>query len=285
MRDEILDVLAWAAVFDHALNIGEIQRFLTKRASLSEIESSLFTINEAIRTGDRWHIRVSKFDPVKNKKRRLTAGLHLTEALPTIAKLCRTRAVIGLAVTGSVAAGSSDDDGDVDVLVVTKPGYVWRVRALAVFLEHNSPGKTRICPNMVLDCRDLRLRASTYAARELAMIRPVKGRGIFEGMIKQNPWFEATLPNATLCPSLDLPEPEGSYPSWWGVMRLPLLGMMAEKWESRRRIAQYKETSASLESVYDSLRCIGHEHAHRSKIEKKIAEIAKEVSRIDSRVQ
>ena len=50
-------------------------------------------------------------------------------------------------------------------MIITQPNYVWRVRALAVYLEHNANTESRICPNMVLDCRNLELRPSVYAAR------------------------------------------------------------------------------------------------------------------------
>ena len=48
--------------------------------------------------------------------------------------------------------------------------------------------------------------------------------------------------------------------------------------EARRRISECKKESSSLESVYNKLRCIGHENEHRSRIEARIVEIAMEVS-------
>ena len=177
-----------------------------------------------------------------------------------------------------MASGLSQDDAEIDLLIITQPYYVWRVRALAVYLEHNANSESRICPNMVLDCRNLTLRPSVYAARELAMMRPVKGRAVFEEMIKKNPWFQEYLPNADLSASLELPEPDGIFPFWWAVMRFPIVGTITEAWEARRRISRYTKSSKSMESIYDRLRCIGHENAHRSRIEERITEITAEVS-------
>ena len=53
-------------------------------------------------------------------------------------------------------------------------------------------------------------------------------------------------------------------PLWWGAMRLPVVGVLAEKWEARRRITEF-ERSLRPESVYDKLRCMAT--ANRSRIE------------------
>ena len=184
---------------------------------------------------------------------------------------------MGVAITGSLASGSSIEGADLDLLIVTKADYVWRVRALAVYLEHNARVKTRICPNMVLDRRNLKLRPSVYAARELAMMRPVKGREIFEEMISQNPWFLGHLPNANLSLQSNSLRLLASF-RYGGVLCacrwlefLPKMGGQAQNIRMQKGVF-------SLESVYDKLRCIGHENEHRSRIEARIVEIAMEVS-------
>ena len=85
------------------------------------------------------------------QKRTTNADRHLKEGLPVVSKLCETSSILGVAITGSLASGSSVEGADLDLLIVTKADYAVRVRALAVYLEHNARVKTRICPNMVLD--------------------------------------------------------------------------------------------------------------------------------------
>ena len=63
-----------------------------------------------------------------------------------------------------------------------------------------------------------------------------------------------------------------------GSDEIPILGGIAEAWEARRRITKYRKSSKSIEAIYDRLRCIGHENAHRSRIEERITEILAEVS-------
>ena len=285
MKTEIIDVLSWAAVFDQGLKSSDVLRYLTKKSTIEEVSAVLRDIDEFEQREGRWYLSGKEYSRVDYKKTTASATRHLKEGLPIVSKLCETSSILGVGITGSLASGSSVEGADVDLLIVTKADYVWRVRALAVYLEHSSRGDTRICPNMVLDHRDLKLRPSVYAARELAMMRPVKGREIFEEMISQNPWFLKQLPNANLSPSIELTESIGKFPLWWGAMRLPVLGILAEKWEARRRISECRKETSSLESVYEKLRCIGHESEHRSRIEGRMVEISMEVSTHERRLQ
>ena len=278
MRHDVIDVLSWAAVFNRGLETDEVWRYMTSKSSIEDVEDCLAKMSGVERDQGRWYFTELEYGPPDYDRRKTAAEKQLRESLPIVSRLCEEETVLGVSVTGSVASGLSQDDADIDLMIITQPNYVWRVRALAVYLEHNANTESRICPNMILDCRNLELRPSVYAARELAMMRPVKGRVVFEKMITKNPWFQEYLPNADLSASFELPKPFGLLPFWWGVMRFPILGGMAEAWEARRRITKYTKSSKSIEAIYDRLRCIGHENAHRSRIEERITEILAEVS-------
>ena len=278
MFDALRDVLAWAAVFNHALSVEEVQRYISEKASEAEVERALHDSSFAVCTEEKWHLTSASFDGSWNEDRRTNASLHLHEIGSVLAQLAASPTVEALAITGSVAAGVNDADGDVDLLIVARPGHVWRVRALAIYLQHNVAGGGRMCPNMVLSRDNLDLRPSAYAARELAMMRPLKGEHVFEEMIAHNAWFSEHLPNAAVREPLDMPSPSGGMPWWWAVMRSPFAGRWAERWESGRRIRELRATTRSDETTYSRDRCIGHENAHRSRIEHSMAQILKEAS-------
>ena len=246
MRHDVIDVLSWAAVFNRGLETDEVWRYMTSKSSIEDVEDCLAKMSGVERDQGRWYFTELEYGPTDYDRRKTAAEKQLRESLPIVSRLCEEEAVLGVSVTGSVASGLSQDDADIDLMIITQPNYVWRVRALAVYLEHNANTESRICPNMILDCRNLELRPSVYAARELAMMRPVKGRVVFEKMITKNPWFQEYLPNADLSASLELPKPFGLLPFWWGVMRFPILGGMAEAWEARRRITKYTKSSKSI---------------------------------------
>ena len=277
MLEAIEEVLAWSAVFNHGLTEEEVHQHLAARATLEDVKAALETAATAVQTGGRWHLTTFDFDVDIDTARRQFAHAHLQEVGPVLSQLSASPTVEAMAITGSVAAGVNDEDGDVDLLILARPGHVWRVRALAIHLQHNVDGGHRICPNMVLDRSMLDLRRSTYAAREMAMMRPLKGDGVLIELLDANPWFEEELPNASMRDRLNLPSPSGGMPWWWSVMRAPVTGRWAERWEAGRRIRELQSVSTSHEATYSKDRCIGHENAHRSRIEGTMAHILSEV--------
>jgi predicted nucleotidyltransferase len=278
MLEAIRGVLAWAAVFNHALTAAEVRQHLATSATLAEVEEALGSAPFITSTHARWHLTSSAYTAGGDAERRKHAQAHLKEVGPVLAQLAASPTVEAMAITGSVAAGVNEDDGDVDLLIIARPGHVWRVRALAIYLQHNVEGGHRICPNMVLDRDNLDLRPSVYAARELAMLRPLKGEQVFDAMMEHNAWFNDHLPNAAMREPLAMPSPSGGMPWWWAVMRTPLAGRWAERWESDRRIRELRSSTRSDETTYARDRCIGHENAHRSRIEQSMAQILEEAS-------
>lgn len=274
MRDAVLDVLRWTAVFNHALNAEEVRRYASEHGTLEDVEHALEACDEAACTDGRWHLADHPIQPEGFQRSQQRAKEHLEETASALATLSSTSALLGLAVTGSVAAGVNDENGDLDLLLIARPGHVWRVRALAIFLEHHHPGGSRFCPNMVLDASELEMRPSMYAAREMSMLRPLKGRAWFERLREANPWVQDMLPNSDLAPDLPLLGKPGPTAWWWTLMRTPFLGRAIEVWERRRRIEELRESSTSSEALYTTTRCLGHEHAHRARIEQRMRELA-----------
>ena len=273
MREALLDVLRWTAVFNHGLTANDVRRYAAVEADDAAVEAALQDLPEADCTSGRWHLVDHPLDPDGFQAAQQRAKHHLEETSSALATLCSSTAVLGVAVTGSVAAGVNDEDGDLDLLIIARPGHVWRVRALAIHLEHHHPGGWRFCPNMVLDARELNLRPSMYAAREMTMLRPLKGRDWFERLRAANPWVSEFLPNSDLAPNLTVDGEQGAVPAWWLLMRAPVVGRVIERWERQRRIAELQQASTSHEAVYAARRCLGHENAHRTRIEERMADL------------
>ena len=256
MLEALREVLAWAAVFNHALTAAEVRRYISEKAAKPRSRGAPRSPPSPSSSG-RWHLSTSSYTPEQDAERRMYAQAHLEEVGPVLAQLAASPTVEAMAITGSVAAGVNDEDGDVDLLIITRPGHVWRVRALAIYLQHNVEGGYRICPNMVLSRDNVDVRPSAYAARELAMMRPLKGEHVFEEMIAHNAWFSEHLPNAAMREPLDMPSPSGGMPWWWAVMRSPFAGRWAERWESGRRIRELRSTTRSDETTYSETAALG----------------------------
>jgi predicted nucleotidyltransferase len=259
------EVLVWSNLFGHHMSVDDVLRNMQVRCTGVELQqiieqTSYLSTEENIMFSAK-HSRNPTF-----KYSQKLAEKHLDETKDVLSILNSCKQITGLAVTGSVAAGMNEENGDVDVLIITKPGWVWRTRALAVYLSHKHPGGQLLCPNMVMSENSLVFEKNVYVAREMMQIIPLKDDNGISQLYTMNTWVKEVLPNTQMKPSISLPAKK-EYPWWWRVMNIPILGSVIESWEARRRIKELKSASQSEEAVYSKSICRGHENAHKSRIE------------------
>ena len=259
------EVLAWSSMFHHHLSFSDLFRNLQQACSEEELKEAVAQASHLrLEAGAVLSTRHSR-NPEFATMQRL-AQQHLEDTSYVLSILVACPYITGLSITGSVAAGMNGEDGDVDVLIITKPGWVWRVRALAIYLSHKHPNGRLLCPNMVMAEDSLSFSPSLYSAREMMQMIPIKDTGGLTKLYRANRWVGEVLPNA---------EPKARYvvngerwgPWWWRLMTLPVLGPVIERWESARRIKELKTASESGEAVYTRSVCRGHEHRHKQRIE------------------
>ena len=264
LKDAVDEVLAWSSIFNFHPTLEDLIENLQMKTDLEQliefIESSpKIRISNGVVLSDKYPIN-TELDESK-----MRANKHIEQTREVLSILNSTKQVTGLAITGSVAAGVNEEDGDVDILIITKPGWVWRIRALAIYLSHKHPKGRLLCPNMVLANDSLEFEHSVYGAREMMRIIPIKDdRGISD-LYESNKWVQDILPNSRKKGLFELEETR-DYPWWWSVMRLPLLGSIIENWEAKRRIKELT-ISKSDEAIYSKSVCRGHENAHKKRIE------------------
>ncbi len=263
--EAIDEVLAWSSLFQNHMNAESVLRNLQMEGSMSSLHqaiesSSHLTVENDIVYSDKYDR-----NPLLQHSQELAAK-HFKETMEVLSILNSCKQITGLAVTGSVAAGMNSEKGDVDVMIITKPGWVWRVRALAIYLSHEHPTGRLLCPNMVLSEDSLRFEKGVYTAREMMQIIPLKDSNGITKLYDVNDWVRDMLPNADKNPSRTLSRIK-DYPWWWRIMKIPILGSVIESWEAARRIKQLKLTSTSDEAIYSKSICRGHENAHKTRIE------------------
>jgi predicted nucleotidyltransferase len=103
-----------------------------------------------------------------------------------------------IAVTGSLACDNTTAEADIDLLIVTRPGWVWRTLGVTLVLRRCRPlFPVRLCPNYIVSESRLALAERTpYAARELLQMAPLAGRAVYLRLLQENAWTEVFLPNA-----------------------------------------------------------------------------------------
>jgi hypothetical protein len=189
-----------------------------------------------------------------------------------------------VAVTGSLAWGNVPPAADIDFLIVTEPGHLWKTRWLLALLRRVARLEgVRLCPNCMVSTRALTVwDRDLYVAYELAGMRPIAGLGMYRRLRRLNPWTGSFLPNAA--PELRPPPGLSTPPRTVGrralarlsgvgeVLLRTRLGALFEALEMRYRIRKImRHRSRRLlhdgiqpgEASYSPDKCMGFGGGHR----------------------
>jgi hypothetical protein len=152
--------------------------------------------------------------------------------------------MVGL--TGSLAAGNPDAAADYDYLLVTAPGRLWTVRAMAVLLVRLARrAGLHLCPNYLLSTRALALpRHDLYTAHELLQMVPLAGATTYRRLLASNAWAAYWLPNRY---RRDATGPTNAWAlaAWRAVGEALLAGPLGdrfERWEAGRKQARLRRS-------------------------------------------
>ena len=247
----IYSTISYRDVFDFAPNLGEIHHFLhwvrRDRADVARALEQTPLCNYVVTDGTFYALRdraqLLAVRPERQKMAQCFWPLTLRYAR-YLANLPHVRMV---GITGSVAAGNVKPDCDIDFLVLTEAGTMWRTRALAMVaarIDAKLGGK--LCPNFFRSVAALSLdRRSLYDAHELAQLVPLYGREVYDELRRANSWTEAFLPNARGSPNEGhgfIRPPFGGLKAFieWGSRSAA--GRALENFEARRKIHRFNET-------------------------------------------
>lgn len=249
----IYSTVAYRDVFEFPVSIAEIHRYLHgRRCTLEEVAVALSNgpfRERYLETDGEYFALKGRHDLFPLRRARSEISRRQWPAARRhagfLASLPNVRMV---AMTGSLAASNSTEDGDIDFLLLTEDGTMWRTRALCRLLAllDKTFGKGMFCPNMFLSGAAMTLgRRSLYDAQELGQMIPLFGFVEYETVRRANSWTEQFLPNALGAPSSN----EICEPRWpplkhaaeW-LLDSPL-GRRLERFEADRKIRRFNETN------------------------------------------
>ena len=281
MSDELLDsailrTVLYADVFDFALTVSELHRFLMhyRAVPLAEVERALDLSPELqtvlARSGDLVALKTREALFGVRREREAMAARLWPLAQRYAAALAALPFVRMVALTGALAMRNPvSTDDDLDYLIVTRPGRVWLARLASVMLVRavRLTG-TEICPNFVLAEDALaQTRRDVYIAHEVVQAVPFFGGALYERLRAENGWTDSHLPNA-----IGSPHPGEVRESGWAgapVKRLlewalgGRLGDRIEAWEKARKVRRF-EAMRQAESAarVDDSQVKGHFNDH-----------------------
>jgi len=208
----ILKTLAYSAVFRFPLLKNEIYKYWvgsgpvgSKQINL-ELEK-LTKQGKISKTGNYYFLKnYLQVDRKTRNKIALRKNKIASQKIKTISFLPTIKMI---AITGSLAAQNSKESDDIDLLIITKCGYVWLTRLFSTLLLEVFGGRRRpadqditdkICLNMYLDETSLAIPKkgqTLYVAREIAQMKVIYNHSnTYEKFLSQNLWIKNLLPNA-----------------------------------------------------------------------------------------
>jgi len=249
----VYSTVAYRDVFDFAPTLSEIHRYLhSVRCEPKDVEA-------AIRQGrllDQYLVSDGRLFALRGRAHILALRSQRQATVQKFWPLARAYArflasfphVRMVALTGSFAAQNLREDGDIDFMLLTDAGAMWRTRALAMSaaLCNRKFGNQKFCPNVFLSMAALSLgRKSLYDAHELSQMVPLYGHAAYERLREANQWSEDYLPNARGAPIVAQPAVTVGLPALraaaeW-VSNSPV-GKALENFEAKRKIHRFNET-------------------------------------------
>jgi hypothetical protein len=260
----IYSTVAYRDVFDFAPSLDEIHRFLHWiRCERTEVERAVSDgpLSSRLASDGRFYALRERAHLLQLRApRQELAERFFPVALRYARYLANLPHVRMVGITGSLAARNVRADCDIDFMIVTDAGAMWRSRALAMVLAliDRKFGSGRLCPNFFLSVAAIGLeRQSLYDAHELAQMIPLFGRDTYAELRRANRWTETCLPNAQGPPSdayaFDRPPLPGvkTFVEWGSRS---VLGRMLENFEAERKIRRFNHSDRFRDALTQSHR-------------------------------
>jgi hypothetical protein len=282
LDEAALAAVVYADLFDFPLTAREIHRGLIGRSASDDVVQD--TIHRLLATGrlaiDRaFYVIPGRAGLALLREERTRRAARLWPVARRFGQFLAimpfVRAVI---VSGSLAVGNPDPAADVDFLLITAPGRLWLVRAIAILIVRFARlTGAQICPNYLLSTQALVLaQRDLFTAHELLQTVPLSGHEVYSQLRAANLWTATWLPN---WPGADSAFP--TEPSWRGRsvafgQRLGeavlggFVGDRFERWEGIRKRQRLQPLASDARFSADV--CEGHFGRHRERITRRFAE-------------
>lgn len=208
LEESVVQTLRYFEFFQHSLRTEEVHKYLSRKASLAEVELGL---NQLLLKGrlscenglwaiDRAHITIRERHLRRNERMLRTAKVvgRFIQFFPFVR---------GVYLSGSLSKhGITSKEDDLDFFIITKAGRVWATKMLLiafkkVFLFNR---EKYFCINLLMAEDQLELKKhNLYIATEAASLIPLTNPGLLREFWEKNPFILNRFPN------LELPQKNG----------------------------------------------------------------------------
>lgn len=191
----VIHTLAYFSMFRHPLCEEELAEYMQFcHAPLMDLPETLSNLIEMKLIGQQRgfyfltgqhhfvDIRIERNKRAELWKKKLSRAVRVMSHLPFVE---------ALALTGSLSKGTQDEDGDIDFLVLTRPGRSWTFNFFLLALLRITPKSVRahLCANLILAADKTSIRKkSLFSATEIVTLRPQTNSSLWQAFYRENAW-------------------------------------------------------------------------------------------------
>lgn len=218
-RTGIIHTLTYFSVFLYPPTLTEIYTFLPFTCTREQLTNELHSMEEeAIVVSKNGRVALKKHEHFFNiyEQRSAISAAKKQKIMNYLSALKRVSFIKSIAITGSVSMLNADEDGDVDLFIVTKAYRLWSARLTALLLAQAygirrhfgaKIAMNSICINLLFDERYLEIpdvKKNEYVGHELLQMMIIKDVDhTFDRLINTNNWLFRLFPNAPIRNEVD----------------------------------------------------------------------------------
>jgi hypothetical protein len=210
-KSAVLACLSYFDLFSYPLREEEVFLWLPAKAGRQEVKKALEELRKAgkVSVKDGFYFFPPKNSVELRKKRERYAEGKIKKAQKAARLLGFLPGVLLVGLTGNLAMKAAKKEDDIDFLIITRSGWLWRSRFLAViFLEllgwrrrpNQKEVRDKICLNLFLEEGHLALkkeRHDLYTAHEILQMKPLVDKAnAYQRFLQANFWAASFLPQA-----------------------------------------------------------------------------------------
>jgi len=206
-KQAILKTLHYADIFHYPLRTEEIKRYTVERLTDGVLidSLSLMVADGKLIYADNYYCLSGREKIIELRQRREVCSepkINKAKRIASVLKFIPWVKLIG--VTGALAMGNSEEDDDIDLIIITSPRRLWLTRGIVVIFlrltgQYRRPGKIKdkICPNLMLSQEALEFPDhDLFTAHEIAQMKPIFCRdNTYQKFLQANGWIKDFLPN------------------------------------------------------------------------------------------
>ena len=211
IRASVLATLSYFDLFSYPLSEEEVFFWLSAKAGRQEVKKALEELRKAgkISLKDGFYFFPQKNSVEQRKKQEGEAVGKIKKAQKAARLLGLLPGILLVGLTGNLAMKAAKKEDDIDFLIITRSGWLWRSRFLAISLlellgwrrrPNQKEVRDKICLNLFLEEGHLALkkeRHDLYTAHEILQMKPLVDKAdAYQRFLQANFWAASFLPQA-----------------------------------------------------------------------------------------